>query len=148
VPVLFETADENAGEALVELMLVGDRGRAGCLSVHAGIEPFKLAPAEALGPRSVLAERLADLDGVEEAYLFGSWARRYQGEPGPPPGDIDVVVIGQPDVDAVYDACREASAILGQEVNPVVLSPAEWRTNRSGFVQELHKGTLVALTGG
>ena len=30
------------------------------------------------GPRSVLAERLADLDGVEEAYLFGSWARRYE----------------------------------------------------------------------
>ena len=46
VPVLFETADENAGEALVELVLVGDRGRAGCLSVHAGIEPFELAPAE------------------------------------------------------------------------------------------------------
>ncbi len=29
----------------------------------------------------------------------------------------------------------------------MVLTPAEWRSNRSGFVQELHKGTLVALTG-
>ena len=66
----------------------------------------------------MLAGRLADLGGVEEAYLFGSWARRYEGEPGPPPGEIDVVVIGQPDVDAVYEARREASAILGQEVNP------------------------------
>jgi predicted nucleotidyltransferase len=102
---------------------------------------------KALGPRSVLGERLAGMDGVEEAYLFGSWARRYEGEPGPPPGDIDVVLIGEPDIDAVYEACREASAILGQEVNPVVLMPAEWRSNRSGFVRELRKGTLVALTG-
>ena len=102
---------------------------------------------KALGPRSVLGERLAGMDGVEEAYLFGSWARRYEGEPGPPPGDIDVVVIGQPDVDAVYEACREAGAILGQEVNPVVLTPTEWRSSRSGFVQELRKGTLVVLRG-
>jgi predicted nucleotidyltransferase len=100
-----------------------------------------------LGPRSVLADMLCSVEGVEEAYLFGSWARRYDGEPGPPPGDIDVVLIGQPDVDAVYEACREASRILGQEVNPVVLTRAEWRANRSGFVQELRKGSLVALTG-
>jgi hypothetical protein len=58
-----------------------------------------------------------------------------------------VVVIGQPDVDAVYDACGQASVILGQEVNPVVLTPAEWRSKRSGFVQELRKGALVELAG-
>jgi predicted nucleotidyltransferase len=103
---------------------------------------------KALGPRSVLAERFCSLDGIEEAYLFGSWARRYQGEPGLPPGDIDVVVIGRPDVDAVYEACREAGGALGQEVNPVVLTPAEWRSSRSGFVQELRKGALVPLTDG
>jgi hypothetical protein len=58
-----------------------------------------------------------------------------------------VVVIGQPDIDAVYEACRQASGILGQEVNPVVLTPAEWRSKRSGFVHELRKGTLVELAG-
>jgi predicted nucleotidyltransferase len=100
------------------------------------------------GPRSILADMLCSLDGVEEAYLFGSWARRYEGEPGAPPGNIDVVVIGQPDVDAVYDACRQAGGILGQEVNPVVLTPAEWRSTRSGFVRELHEGALAALAGG
>jgi hypothetical protein len=36
---------------------------------------------------------------------------------------------------------------LGQEVNPVVLTPAEWRSKRSGFVHELRKGTLVELAG-
>jgi predicted nucleotidyltransferase len=103
---------------------------------------------KALGPQSLLAEKLPKLDGVEEAYLFGSWARRYQGEIGPPPGDIDVVVIGEPDVDAVYDAAGELGRLLGQDVNPVVLTPAEWRAGRSGFIKELRKGPLVPLVTG
>lgn len=103
---------------------------------------------KALGPRSLLAERLSKLDGVEDAYLFGSWARRYRGVPGPPPGDIDVVVIGEPDVDAVYNAASEVGRLVGQEVNPVVLTPADWRSRRAGFVKELRKGPLVQVVGG
>jgi hypothetical protein len=32
------------------------------------------------GPRQVLAEELADVPGVEKAYLFGSWAAGYAGQ--------------------------------------------------------------------
>jgi len=103
---------------------------------------------KALGPQLLLAERLAKLVGVEEAYLFGSWARRYIGEIGLPPGDIDVVVVGEPDVDSVYDASSEVGRLVGQDVNPVVLTPAEWRARRSGFVRELRKGPLVSLVAG
>ena len=101
---------------------------------------------KALGPRSVLAAHLRGVQGIAEAYLFGSWARRYAGEPGAPPGDIDVVIIGEPDVDEVYNACRDAGAELGQEVNPVMLSPDEWKARRSGFVRQVRGGPLVALT--
>jgi DNA-binding transcriptional ArsR family regulator len=100
---------------------------------------------KALGPRTVLAEQLEGLDGVDEAYLFGSWARRYQGEPGAAPNDIDVVIIGQPDVDKVYEACREAGAILSQDVNPVILTHQEWQGRRSGFVRQIRTGPLVAI---
>ncbi len=100
---------------------------------------------KALGPRSVLAEHLNGIDGIQDAYLFGSWARRYTGEPGAPPGDIDVVIIGEPDVDQVYNACREAGAALGQEVNPVILTPEDWKARRSGFVRQVRSGPLVPL---
>jgi len=100
---------------------------------------------KALGPRSVLAQQLERLSGIDDAYLYGSWARRYEGEPGPPPRDIDVVVIGDPDLDRLYDACREAGTILGQEVNPVTLTPDEWTARRSGFVRELRAGPLVRI---
>ena len=100
---------------------------------------------KALGPRSLLAQRLSQIESVDAAYLFGSWARRYEGELGLPPGDIDVVVIGTPDVDAVYEVAGEVSRLVGQEVNPVVLTPAEWRSGRSGFVKEVRNGALVAV---
>jgi predicted nucleotidyltransferase len=100
---------------------------------------------KALGPRTVMAEQLEGLDGVDEAYLFGSWARRYQGEQGAAPNDIDIVIIGQADVDKVYEACRQASAILSQDVNPVILTQKEWKDRRSGFIRQIRTGPLVAI---
>jgi len=100
---------------------------------------------KALGPRPVLARQLREVPGITEAYLFGSWARRYAGDPGAP-GDVDVIVVGEPDVDEVYNACRRAGAELGQEVNPVVLTPEEWNARGSGFVQQVRSGPLMPLS--
>ena len=100
---------------------------------------------KAAGPALVLGERLAEVPGIGEAHVFGSWARRYEGELGPPPADVDVLVVGDPDPDSVEVACVEAGRHLGLEVNPVVLSEAEWRGARSGFVRQLRRGPLVRL---
>jgi predicted nucleotidyltransferase len=97
------------------------------------------------GPAIVLGDRLARVPGIAEASIFGSWARRYEGELGPPPADIDVLIVGDPDPDAVEAACVEAGGDLGLEVNPVVLSLREWREARSGFVRQLRKDALVQL---
>lgn len=56
---------------------------------------------------------------IEEAYIFGSWARRYHGEPGHFPRDIDLVVVtdaSQFDLDVSW---RSVGRELGVEVNPV-----------------------------
>jgi DNA-binding transcriptional ArsR family regulator len=42
------------------------------------------------GPMAVLGGLLASVEGVDEAYLYGSWAARYSGEPGRPPDKIDL----------------------------------------------------------
>jgi DNA-binding transcriptional ArsR family regulator len=136
---------------LVDAGLLTDRRRG---RMHF-VSPDRMSPyfselgallLKAIGPRQVLAKALATVEGIEAAYIFGSWARRYQGEPGGPPGDIDLVIVGQPDVDAVYEAARRASNELGQEVNPVILSAAEWRVGRSGFIRQLRSGPLVDVT--
>ena len=46
------------------------------------------------GPRQVIAEELADLPRIDFAFLFGSWAARYEEQHGNHQPDIDVLIIG------------------------------------------------------
>ena len=80
------------------------------------------------GPVAVLADLLAPLEGVGEAYIFGSWAARYAGEAGPPPHDVDVLVVGDADDDDLADAARAAERRLGREVNIHRVSAKDWRS--------------------
>jgi predicted nucleotidyltransferase len=100
---------------------------------------------KASGPATLLREHLSKVPGIEEAYIFGSWARRYEGELGPPPVDIDVAVVGDADPDDVDASCRAVERSLGMEVNPVLLTPREWRSRRSPFVRQLKNAPLVPL---
>ncbi len=78
------------------------------------------------GPAAVLADLLAEVRGVTEGFIYGSWAARYAGEPGPPPRDVDVVVVGRADEDDLYDAARTAERLLGREVNVHQVSAEVW----------------------
>ncbi len=100
---------------------------------------------KAAGPAVVLGDRLGPISGIQEAFIFGSWARRYEGELGPPPADVDVLAVGDADPDAVEAACLDAESELGLEVNPILLSEEEWRERKSGFIRQLWSGPLVGL---
>jgi predicted nucleotidyltransferase len=97
------------------------------------------------GPRQVLAEELSDVPGIESAYLFGSWAARYAGQAGHPPADLDVLVIGTPDRDALDDAAQHAGARLAREVNVTVRSADWWRSGDDGFHSEIMRRPLVQI---
>jgi predicted nucleotidyltransferase len=99
---------------------------------------------KAFGPATVLEPLLGEVPGVEEAFLFGSWASRYLGEPGSAPGDIDLLVVGDVDPGDVYRACRRAEDTLGRPVNPTILSRQEW-TDRGGFVRAVREGARLPL---
>ena len=97
------------------------------------------------GPRQVLAEELEHVEGVEQAYLFGSWAARYEGEAGRPPADLDLLVIGSPDRDELDDAAQRATGRLAREVNVTIRSPAWWRDGTDGFHADITRRPLVSL---
>ncbi|WP_432977815.1 MarR family transcriptional regulator [Dactylosporangium sp. CA-233914] len=80
------------------------------------------------GPAAVLADLLPPVDGVDEAYIYGSWAARYAGEAGPAPRDVDVLVVGNADEDDLADAARSAERQLGREVNIHRVSATAWRS--------------------
>jgi predicted nucleotidyltransferase len=99
------------------------------------------------GPRQVLAEELAAVDEIEAAYLFGSWAARYAGQEGRPPADLDVLVIGKPDRDALDDAAQRAGERVAREVNVTIRSPQWWREGTDGFHAEITRRPIVPVLG-
>jgi len=96
------------------------------------------------GPKAVIAEEFA-IAGAEQVVIFGSWAARYAGEVGPPPHDIDVLVVGKVDRADVYDAADRASARLGIEVNPVVRSPKQWAEPADALVAQIKESVHVTV---
>lgn len=59
------------------------------------------------GPLPVITGALSGLAGVDSAFIYGSWAARYSGEPGPVPGDVDVLVVGEGDPDELDERASE-----------------------------------------
>jgi DNA-binding transcriptional ArsR family regulator len=98
------------------------------------------------GPIALLGDLLLPLAGVEEAHIYGSWAARYSGERGGVPNDVDVVVVGAPDEDEVYEAARSAERLLGREVNVHRVSRARWREpGADPFLASVHSRPTVRL---
>lgn len=96
------------------------------------------------GPRAVIAEEFV-IPGAELVIIFGSWAARFEGEAGPPPNDIDVLVVGGVDRADVYDAADRAQARLGIEVNPVVRSSEDWERPEDGLVSQIKNSSHVVV---
>lgn len=102
---------------------------------------------KAFGPVRVMADELAEIDGMEEAWLFGSWARRYLGEVGGSPADIDLLVVSRPDLDALAAATTRAGTNLGRPVGSTVLTREEWAAASSGFVRAVRDGARTRVLG-
>lgn len=86
----------------------------------------------AFGVPAVLAEALQRVSGIDQAYIYGSWAARHAGQTGPRPvGDLDVLVLGEPDRDQLYEAVSTAEERLGRPVQATVRD-AEWLNAGSG----------------
>jgi len=97
------------------------------------------------GPVPYLERALSGVEGITEAYIYGSWAARWHGEVGPAPGDVDVLVVGTPDRDAVYDALDGIDSALGREVNVTFASPERWASGNETFLAALRDRPLVRL---
>lgn len=120
-------------DRLLEAGLVSEQRRGNMRLLRADLTSPLARPLTELleltyGPAAVLADLLPAVTGVDEAYIYGSWAARHAGEPGPPPRDIDVLVVGEADEDELADAAAAAERWLGREVNIHRVSAATWRT--------------------
>jgi hypothetical protein len=109
-------------------------------------EPLRAILMVATGPTVMLAEELGRIGGIQSAFLYGSFAARMIGHAGPTPNDIDVMVLGEPDVDAVYEACTRVETAVRRPVNPTILTSEEFAAS-SGFLDNVRSGPAVAVIG-
>jgi DNA-binding transcriptional ArsR family regulator len=101
---------------------------------------------QTVGVLGHLAGVLHGVKGVQEAYVFGSWAARYLGEPGEFPRDVDVLVVGDASLRAVRQACRAVEDELRVTVNPVVLTSERWDARSpEPLVAEIRSRPLVSV---
>lgn len=97
------------------------------------------------GPLPALRQALADVPGVEEAHIFGSWAARMRGEVGPFPADVDVLVVGEVSKLDMYELIAPVEKCVGYPVNPSVVSRDQWESEDDPFIRTIRERPLVRI---
>lgn len=123
-------------------------GRSAIVQANSGnrlIEPLTELLFLSWGPMQVVADEFAGLDGAERVLIFGSWAARYLQQHGPPPHDLDVLVVGRPGRESVYDAADRAEQRLAMPVNPVIRTADAWDNAIDPLVQQIQSGPFVTV---
>jgi predicted nucleotidyltransferase len=102
--------------------------------------------AKTIGAGPLIAQSLKKVEGIEEAYLYGSFARNQQDAAS----DIDILVIGKPDGEALAEAVQKLERQLGREINYTVLTRKEFESRRArkdAFLENVWHNARVPLLG-
>jgi DNA-binding transcriptional ArsR family regulator len=100
----------------------------------------------AFGVPVILAEVLSPLQGIIEAYIYGSCAARHEGLTGPRPvADIDVLILGDPDRDRLYASLSDAETRLGRPVQATIREPGWLESGTGAFHDTLTSRPMFRL---
>lgn len=146
LPTIMREADRLAGGGLIDERRSGNQRLIRARTDTPLFRPLTDLLAATYGPVPLLSGVLADVAGVEEAYIYGSWAARYHQSPGGVPADVDVLVVGTADADELYEAAELAQRRLGREVNIRQVSPCQWHEDADDpFLTSVRERPLVPL---
>jgi len=136
---------------LAELGLILAARRANATYYRANTEHFLFPDLKnlvlkttAVGDR--LRDALSELDKVQAAFIYGSTARGTEVSSS----DIDLMVIGKVDVDAVHQAIDRIENEIGRTVNYTLFSLEEWQERAAqghSFVTDILRHDKVFLIG-
>ena len=132
----------------VQLVHIQTVGRTKLLSANESnpyVRPLAQLVLMAFGPPLVISEEFGTVDKIEQLMIYGSWAARYEGEAGPVPNDIDLLVIGRPDRDDVHEAAQRAQQRLGREVNVTLRTRDAWDKASDGFTRQVRSSPLLEV---
>ena len=132
---------------LLKLQKVGNQTQFTANTEHPVYSDLSGMISKTTGLRDVLAAALEPLTTlIEVAFVFGSVAKTTEGAQS----DVDVLVIGEATFGQVVTAVYDAQLTLAREINPKVMSRAEWSEKKKAqnvFVQELMSKSKIFIVG-
>jgi len=148
---LATVSDEVARLLGADLFTVRKVGRSNLLRPNGDnrvVAPLTEIVLATMGPHLVVQEAFAGLAGVARLLIYGSWAARYHGEAGPPPNDLDVLLVGTPNRAEVYEVAEAVEQRTGLPVHPVIASARRWNDDTDPLMRQIkaHPRIEVALT--
>ena len=143
--------DSNLAKKLRELERDGilkseERGKERYYSLNKSfplLKEYRQIVLKTVGIEGTLRELLKELKSVEEAYLFGSYAKDQLDSAS----DIDLLVVGQQDTVELRKRLSHVQKTTDREINLVSMSRAEYekRKKQDSFVKSLQKSKKVKL---
>lgn len=109
--------------------------------------PYRQILLTTYGPPAILRQEFAEIEGIESLFIFGSWAARYEGVPGLPPNDIDVMIVGNPNRAEVHDAADRAEKRIDLPVQTTIRSSDTWRVQVDPFIEEIRSRPIIPVIG-
>ena len=146
-PTVTKELRRLAEAALVRTEAIGRTKLVRADDTNPYFRPLAELVALSFGPPLVIADEFKDVPGITDLSIYGSWAARADGAPGPTPHDVDVLILGIPDRDHVYDAAQRAQRRLGREVNTTIRTPEQWRKANDAFTRQVRSSPMFPVPG-
>ncbi|MGB8953463.1 MAG: nucleotidyltransferase domain-containing protein [Candidatus Aminicenantales bacterium] len=113
---------------------------------HPLFEELKSIVSKTIGVEGGIRKALSRIKNIRIAFIFGSFAVSSEKEKS----DIDVMIIGEPDMMLLNEKIRELENKLKREINTTIYSWSEYREKKkrkSGFIMDLIKSPKIMLVG-
>jgi len=115
-------------------------------TTHPLFKELKSIISKTVGVEGSLRKALSSVKKIKTAFIYGSFASKKQKADS----DIDLMVIGNPDVSSLNEKISRLEKKLEREINITTYSRDEYKNKRklkSGFILDLLKNPKIMLVG-
>ncbi len=98
------------------------------------------------GVQGLLKEALERLEGIETAFIYGTYATGKESESS----DVDIMIIGKPDLTEINEVISDLEEKLNREINYMCFDQEEFKERRKAgdvFINEVLSGEKIMLKG-
>lgn len=98
------------------------------------------------GVQGILKEALKRLKGIETAFIYGTYATGKESESS----DVDIMVIGKPDLTELNEVISNLEEKLNREINYMCFDQEEFKERRKAgdaFIEDVLSGEKIMLKG-